>query len=256
MKAEEIISSGILETYVLGLATPQQMAEVEAWAQEYPQVKAELNAIEERMQQYAFEHAIAPSTSVKEKLLQQVNQQKEKEPVPVKPVYSIWKYIAAASVVLLLGSIYFNWTYYNQLKKSENELTQSKEALAKANNKLNSMNDDMAVVKNKYSRTVSLDGLEASPDAAAKVFWMKNSGEVFVDASNLPAAPQGMQYQFWGIVDGKPVDGGMLVTSKTGSEYRIQKMKSFGKAEAFAITLEKEGGNPTPQGKMYVMGKL
>jgi len=48
----------------------------------------------------------------------------------------------------------------------------------------------------------------------------------------------------------------MLVTSKTGSEYRIQKMKSFGKAEAFAITLEKEGGNPTPQGKMYVMGKL
>jgi len=105
-----------------------------------------------------------------------------------------------------------------RLKKSENELTQSKEALAKANNKLNSMNDDMAVVKNKYSRTVSLDGLEASPDAAAKVFWMKNSGEVFVDASNLPAAPQGMQYQFWGIVDGKPVDGGMLVTSKTGSE--------------------------------------
>jgi hypothetical protein len=26
----------------------------------------------------------------------------------------------------------------------------------------------------------------------------------------------------------------------------MQKMKSFGKAEAFAISLEKEGGNPTP----------
>ena len=33
-------------------------------------------------------------------------------------------------------------------------------------------------------------------------------------------------------------------------------MKSFGKAEAFAVTLEKEKGNPTPEGPMFVMGKM
>jgi len=39
--------------------------------------------------------------------------------------------------------------------------------------------------------------------------------------------------------------------------YKIQKMKSFGKAEAFAITLEKEGGSPTPtMTEMYVMAKI
>ena len=33
-------------------------------------------------------------------------------------------------------------------------------------------------------------------------------------------------------------------------------MKVFEKAEAFAITLEKQGGNPTPtKEEMYVMGK-
>jgi anti-sigma-K factor RskA len=33
-------------------------------------------------------------------------------------------------------------------------------------------------------------------------------------------------------------------------------MKSATGAQAFAITLEKKGGNPTPQGKMYTLGNL
>ena len=45
---------------------------------------------------------------------------------------------------------------------------------------------------------------------------------------------------------------------KTEKKYHIQKMKSFGnvKVQAFAVTLESEGGNPTPKGQMYVMGKM
>jgi anti-sigma-K factor RskA len=35
----------------------------------------------------------------------------------------------------------------------------------------------------------------------------------------------------------------------------MQKMKSFGRAEFFAISLEKEGGNPTPT-KVVSMGKI
>ena len=82
---------------------------------------------------------------------------------------------------------------------------------------------------------------------------MKNTGEVFIDPSNLPDVPKGMQYQLWAIVDGKPVDGGLI---KSDNKSHIQKMKSFGRAEAFAVTLETEGGNPTPKGNMYVMGKI
>ena len=70
------------------------------------------------------------------------------------------------------------------------------------------------------------------------------------------ALPSDKQYQLWAIVDGKPVDGGMILTSKRGDKYRIQKMKTFGKAEAFAVTLEDEKGNPTPKGPMFVMGKM
>ncbi|MFT3981777.1 MAG: anti-sigma factor [Ferruginibacter sp.] len=256
MKAEEIISSGILETYVMGLATEAEAALVQAWAEEHPSVKAELEAIERSMERYAFDHAVKPAEHVKENIMEQLPAPAvQPTTAPVRALFP-WKYIAAASIVLLAGSLYFSWFYYNKSNEADQALATTHAALEAANRKLDTMDNDMAVVKNKYSRTVSLDGMEAAPDATAKIFWMKNTGEVYVDGSNLPATPAGMQYQLWGIVDGKPVDGGMLVTSASGSQYHIQKMKTFGKAEAFAITLEKEGGNPEPEGKMYVMGKL
>jgi anti-sigma-K factor RskA len=34
------------------------------------------------------------------------------------------------------------------------------------------------------------------------------------------------------------------------------KAQNVEKAQAFAITLEKKGGNPTPQGQMIVLGSL
>jgi anti-sigma-K factor RskA len=84
---------------------------------------------------------------------------------------------------------------------------------------------------------------------------MKNTGEVYVDPTNLPDPAAGKQYQLWAIVDGKPVDAGMISTQK--GVYKIQKMKSFGKAQAFAITLENEGGSPTPtMAEMYVIAEI
>jgi anti-sigma-K factor RskA len=47
----------------------------------------------------------------------------------------------------------------------------------------------------------------------------------------------------------------MISTQK--GVYKIQKMKSFGKAQAFAITLEEEGGSPTPtMEEMYVIAEI
>ena len=53
--------------------------------------------------------------------------------------------------------------------------------------------------------------------------------------------PTGKQYQLWAIVDGKPVDAGVI-----NNCIGLCKMKKIDHAEAFAITLEKEGGSPTP----------
>jgi anti-sigma-K factor RskA len=64
--------------------------------------------------------------------------------------------------------------------------------------------------------------------------------------------PAGKQYQLWAIVDGKPVDAGMI-----GDCEGLCKMKVIDHAEAFAVTLENAGGSPAPTlTAMFVLGKV
>ena len=266
MQVQEIISSGLLELYVAGLTSPEETAQVQQWAKQYHEVAAELDEIQTSIETYALNNAIEPDPSIKEKIFSGINKKAETkiialktQPAPVKvvPISSSWKWLAAASVLLLIGSIALNVMFYNKYDEADKNLQQTQQQLADATESNQSMKEDMNVVQSKYSEPVALHGMPVAPNAAAKIFWMKNTGDVYVDPSNLPDIDQGKQYQLWAIVDGKPVDGGMILTSKKGDKYRIQKMKSFGKAEAFAITIEKEGGSPTPtMDKMVVMGKM
>jgi len=38
--------------------------------------------------------------------------------------------------------------------------------------------------------------------------------------------------------------------------HMMVKMKNIPRAQLFAITLEQQGGSPTPKGPMYVIGKV
>ena len=261
MQKEEIISSGILEMYVMGLTSEQENLQVHQWIALFPEVKNEISRIEEDLEQYALENEIKPSAGVKEKIMRNIQTPstdgvQSSAKAKVVNMLPFWKRLAAASVTLLLLSSLINFLYYNKYEQEHKKAGETQQQLIAQETQNRSMKEDMNVVQNKYSVPVSLQGMPDAPEAAAKIFWMKNTGEVYVDPSNLPETPQGMQYQLWAIVDGKPVDGGMIITTQKGNQYRIQKMKSFGKADAFAITLETKGGNPTPKGKMFVMGKM
>ena len=269
MEVKDIILSGILELYATGLASQEEDKLVRQYVTTYPEVATELAQIEDSMESYARSFGVQPAPSVKDKIFERINVDNASAKIvsPGNPltegsfakvigIAPYWKFIAAASIALLVGSAALNFIMFNKSSHAIQSLQQAQQELAglKEDNKL--MEGDMQVVQNKYSKPVSLYGLAASPDAAAKIFWIKNTGEVYIDPSNLPQAPTGKQYQLWGIVDGKPVDGGMILTSKKGDKFRMQKMKTFGKAEAFAVTLENEAGNVTPKGPMFVMGKM
>ena len=269
MEIKDIISSGLLEAYALGIATPEESQQVEQWLAKYPEVASEFNDIQQGLENYAMASAQAPSPAVKEKIFSNIQSspvRKVQVDLPGKSkvimIAPFWRKLAAASIILLIGSLILNMVYVNKYRDANRQFAEANDAYLKTKNelalqtdKLEAMDRDMSVVQNKYSQPVSLNGLPTAPDAAAKIFWMKNTGEVFIDPSNLPAPPAGKQYQLWGIVDGKPVDGGMILYGEKG-KYHIQKMKTFGKAEAFAVTLEDEGGHPQPKGQMYVLGKM
>ncbi|MEP6583953.1 MAG: anti-sigma factor [Ginsengibacter sp.] len=266
MNINDIILSGLLELYAMGLTSPEETSQVEGWLVEYPEVKKELLEIEISLESYAHAHAVMPSASVKEKITSQIEFDQKKNNLsftkndsvnaqPVIKIPSYFKLAAAAMVVLLIGSIILNYSYYNKYQSATNDLQIAQQRMAQKDSTNLAMNRDMEVITDKNSLPVVLKGTPHAPEALAKIFWMKNTGEVYVDPSNLPSVPSGKQYQLWAIVDGKPVDAGIISTEK--GIYHIQKMKSFGKADAFAITLEKAGGSAAPNmDEMYVISKI
>ncbi len=267
MNAQEIISSGMLELYCAGLTSAAETADVQQWAKQYPEVAAEIAAIEAALEGYARAQAIAPAASVKEKLFAEINKSTA-APVVNLPsvqngsarVYSIspaWKYAAAASIVLLLGSLFANYIYYNKYNETSNKLASTQSELNQQKELAQSMDTAMSVMGNMYATPVAVKSIDSTAaNMGARIYWMKNTEEVYIDPANLPKAPAGKQYEFWAIVDGAPVNGGVITGEINGKKVHIQKMKSFGKVQAFAISLEDAGPAKTKPDKVMAVGSI
>ncbi|MBN8834025.1 MAG: hypothetical protein ABS68_11955 [Niastella sp. SCN 39-18] len=263
MNKEEFISSGLLELYATGISSPEESRLVEECLAKYPELREELNQIEISLENYAQANAIQPSALVKKKLMDKIFPEDKPQEggaaiVTIQPPNSrlfIFKLWAAASVIFLLASIFLNYIMYHKYHDANEALQLARQKMDLQDQSNRALKEDVSVMTNKFAQPVVLSGTDKAPDAVAKIFWMKNTGQVYVDPTNLPQVPAGKQYQLWAIVDGKPLDAGMIKTEK--GIYHIQKMKSFGKADAFAITLEKVGGSLTPtMDAMIVSTKL
>jgi quercetin dioxygenase-like cupin family protein len=75
MDISAYIASGILESYCLGQVTEQQRAEVEQYADEFPEIRTELKQIGDSLEFYSRQNSKAPDASVKIKLLLKIYEQ-------------------------------------------------------------------------------------------------------------------------------------------------------------------------------------
>ena len=164
----------------------------------------------------------------------------------------------AASWALLALSIGGNIWFFKNWKNSEDKLvaleTQN-QVLAQEGKALKaSYQEEVAILQNPNFKIIKLLGQKEAPDATALVYFDKIKQEVYLSALRLPQAPTGKQYQLWAIIDGKPVDAGMI-----NGAGNVLRMKSLTNAVAFAISLENTGGSTTeagPKGVIYVMGAV
>lgn len=165
----------------------------------------------------------------------------------------------AASWALLALSFAGNIWFFRNWKNSEDKLvaleTQNQVLAQEGKTLKASYQEEVAILQNPSFEVIKLLGQKESPNATALVYFDKTKQEVYLSGLQLPQAPTGKQYQLWAIINGKPVDAGMI--EGTGSN--ILKMKSLTNAVAFAISLENTGGSTTevgPKGTIYVMGAV
>jgi anti-sigma-K factor RskA len=267
---QEYILSGIIESYSLGLASTEDSAEFERMCETHQEVRAARNAFELQLEQSLLQQKMQPPRALKSRIFSEIGMEKDEQPQRIisgKPILiprkGFARYIAAASLILLLGSVMLNLYLLNQYKKSiaqYKELIATQTQIAGANQilqtKLETYENALSFMKNPLMAIVKMPGVPASPapSSMATVYWNTESKEVYLLVNQLPMPVPDKQYQLWAIVDGHPVDEGIFNMDK---DLSFVKLKTIQKAEAFAITLEKKGGSTTPtMDAMYVMGKV
>lgn len=281
MDIRAYIASGILEQYVLGLTTPAETEEVEQLARLHLEVQREVEEIRSSLETYARQFAQAPPDTLRDKIWEALS----REDAPAQAVVSnhhvapafapatestaevrvapasFWRtYGVAASFVLLSVSILLNLYLFTQLSQTKDRLAQVSTQNAQLARQMqvnqasySQLAGTLQLYQDPANEVITLGGGAGKEDQGSMVvFWNRHRQQVYVSVRGLPAPPSGKQYQLWAIVDKKPVDAGVF---STGSR-TAQRVKDIPRAQAFAVTLEDEGGSPQPTGSILMVAEV
>lgn len=282
MTTKEYIESGNLEAYVLGVLSPQEEAQVQADIARDPELAAEVARLEDTLFNAAMADAMPPPPALDDKIwgaiqastpaqatgtaelppAQPAPQQVVPKTIPLPPPAprtSAFRYAAMWGALVI--SVAMNGMFWMQSSKQKelvaartaeiDSMKRNQEGLAQLLNNYHKRADMMADTSMK---TIVMQTMVKDHPMAATMYWNKSNGHAYVMLDALPKPPEGMQYQLWVIQDGKPVSMGVLSSDMIATAAIEKVDMQVTDAQAFAISLEKQGGNPTPT-TVYVMGK-
>lgn len=259
MDVKKYIETGILEEYVSGLLTDEENREVDRVAGLYPEVQEEIDQIRSAYNLLSNRLGLAPNESVLEQSLAKINKdaagnisaKPRKE--EVKTEGTVYRYMMAASVVLLVMSVALNGYFFSELTTAREEIQNMTAFAQSMQSNLDQANQQLAFIEDAINLKIPLNGSNISPASNANVYWNTETSDVYIHIGNLPAPPSGHQYQLWAEKDGHMHNIG---TFHHNTE--IQHLSAFaGAADAFNVTLELEGGSEEATvDKLYLRGSI
>lgn len=265
MDIQSYIASGKLELFVLGELSEREEAEVLELAARYPEIREELNQIEEAFFQLDNQTGNGPSADLQSKVME--TWEKEvlgaSKPEAKEVVLQPWKtYFAAASLTAVFASavaVYFATQYFG-LNQRFLALVEEKAVLAedldryKVNYEQVDTQLDVLLTGNFVKIPMKGDAFEIEKNARVDVWWDQSASNVFVSVNQLALLEGDYDYQLWAIGDAGPVGIGLVNSQQA---FSLQQMESVRNAGAFAITIEPKGGSASPTlEKLVVIGNI
>ena len=211
MNVKEYIASGIVESYVLGLASHEEMAEFERMCAAHQEVRLAREAFEQQLEHHAMSKGIKPPANLKSKIFAEIEIEADKnksngntivaspQEVERAPVVTMrwWKYATAAAVILLLGSAALNIYYANQAKTYKNLYTAETNRVAEAEKvwqtRVKDYEDMFAKLRDTNMLAIQMPGVKEHPESMATVYWDRRTKDVYLFVNNLPEPTSGKQ---------------------------------------------------------------
>lgn len=260
MNSREYIESGILELFVYGKLTEAENKEVLEMTKNNPEIQEEINAIENIVMNLS--QSVAPHLSATNYEKIRIKLLEKNKIIQLQPRKNYSQYMgwAAAAVFVLGFGLQFN--KLNESNQTINKLSTEKSVMQESIVDLELKKQDaesvLAIVRDNNNIQVALGGQEVAPNAYAKAYYNKETKEVYIDATGLPAPPEGKVYQVWGLkLDPLTPKSIGLLNNFTASNSKVFKVDKADDAEAFGITLEPAGGSVSPTlEQLYTLGKV
>ena len=253
MNIREYISSGIIELYVMGLCNETEINEVESLRRQYPELNKAIIDYEILLEENMQKNFTLPSVETDDIILKKLDQLqptqfKASSPAIVRKLNWL-KPFAAAAVLLLIVSGYFIYILNNKATKLRSELAEAKKAaptLPLA---------DYKIMLDPRITPVAMYGVGTHAICRCTMFWDKKTGKIFIMIHHLPMSSSSKDYQLWAMVNGEPVNVGIINDAIRGRFIEMENVPSA--TNAFTITLEKAGGNQTPtMAEEYLRGNI
>lgn len=269
MDIKKYIESGVLESYIFGELDRWQSQEVESLREVHPEIHEALVELELGLEVAITQnYSKKPSPKVKNKLMDELFKEESQKAAPSKskvksiqqPVQSASPSFKISQVISIAAAITgIVWgglqqmnskelkTTINQYQRDLVEITQSKSDLVNRVSYMENHNTNLERylehINRKSTHLVEMKSEDLSK--MVKMYWCENSKVAVLKVVNLPKLRSDQDYQLWRLVDGKPLDMGLI-----GEEYMVEDnmltIPDVEEADAFAITIEPKGGRPTP----------
>ena len=227
---------------------------MEANARQYPEIKAEMEAIELALENYALSRQIQPSAGNFEKILQKIDNKKPDSYPTSSNSTSRWPLVL--SLLLLVAIAWGIYQFFKNLNlEQEKQIVQTQLDNLQADcdeqrRQLNDLQIQLDIIRAQGNQPIIMKGNLNEEEIIATVHWNTEEGASYLDLVNWPAPPEGQQYQLWAIIEGQPTDMDPIALDLTeGSFVQVDHLDT---AQAFAVSLEPEGGSPSPTNVLMI----
>ncbi len=253
--------------YALGLLSPEEAREFEAFLETSPEAQREVREFREVAALVGEGNAQAvPSPELRDKVIARVTRNKKRVLVPShgsrddvqthRPTRrgTSWMPLAvAASLIVTTAAGLVALRYRAQLDQRSVELDAALDRLAQREATLNRLLEPPVEL---YLLTS-----EGQRSPGMQVFWDRSTDLVVAHAYNLPPAPEGRTYQLWFIpADGSPPKSAAVFNSEPDGHALAQDIQvpplERGGYGTVAVTLEPAGGSPQPTTQPVMAGRL
>jgi anti-sigma-K factor RskA len=255
VNVNDIIESGLIESYVLGTANAEDVALIQELSKKHPELVSEIEKIEESLIHFSSKATKPLPAGIKEKILNRLDLEEKKlnfsKIIPINDnKLNLYKFGMAASLLLFVSSLFYAILLQQKLNKTRNELADAYNAKSYVAEELqiqktsfNTLTTQLQIITDAKIKKVSLGGMNTLATKSAVVYWNSLTNDLYFSATDIQA-PAKKQYQLWAIVNGKPIDAGIINLS--ADNHPFQKMKPINGAQAFAVTIENIGGSLSP----------